>query len=1315
VKQGPIGTNNRQAWKFAWPRDTPVQPPPGFDLRPGQIAVNRNYVDFSIAALGGGGGPSVPIRWVEVSDTPPAAQFGGKLWYDSTTGNTYVWFDDGTSAAWVQMAPGVPGETVPPATDTILGVITEPLPDGRQYARTWDAAGFWTWVEVQATPLDFGDGLTVDRTQTPNIVNLQPATDFSIGGLKEPPQTAPDAKDYVRRFNPAIAEGWEWAETAASAPYHFTTGLSFDDATREVSLDPAGPTNMGGVIVPPRDATTQALSIDMGNEALGDPATGELRAPPATDTLLGALCEPPQDGLSYARRYDAALVPPAWAWEPTVAAGLQITSVIPDKCLIDAVAADITVNAYGSEFTPTCVIMIDGVAAPTQPDTESHLTFTLDPGLHPAYHAATITVEDPAVPEIGAGGEQFEFILQATDVLSLTFINPNEAVWGPGIAPITVEAHGSQFTPTTVVLWDGVAVPTVQISNTELHFTVDATIETAARTAVVTVADGAVGLFDASFYFRDARVAGPTPDHAGVVFVPARTVGQGLTLEDDGGLYLRIATDQHLGGMLEPSERDVPHARVVDSVTGLGGWEEVTDGMEEPPISPTTIWGRSSGGRRGWLEIEHTPAMEEPPASPVALWGRTSAGARGWLEVPTFDHLTGFVEKIGDTMQGFLTLHAQPVNPFHAATKDYVDLSEPQEAPHDGKYYARSDGQWVEIDPTTSGIEEPPANPVAIWGRSSAGARGWLEVPTYDDLDGFVNKIGDTMTGKLTLDGPPVNPNHAATKDYVDLSEPQEAPYNGKAYARQDGQWVEIEPSGGGIEEPPMQPVAVWGRTPDRGWVEVPTFDDVNGFVSKIGDTMTGALNLRDDSGGLFIPTQPAHAINLDFADLTYLKDAPSDGKQYAREEGAWVEIEETGDTIEEPPMNPVALWGRSSGGARGWIEIPEAVLDSMDEPPMSPVAIWGRSSGGARGWIALDTSGVRVAGDTVDELGVVYVPDKRGLQIGPDGALTARIATDLDHGVILDAPATPQTPDATYVRKFGQWVENTAAQGLTPVGRSPVNGLDSGYDDVLKAQTIWVPLATDKLAGSIVEPPVDGKQYVRVNDAMAGVAWVESLAAGVSIADTAPDPATATPGALWFESDTGALFVFYDDGDSQQWVETGAGAAGGITDAPVDGTPYSRQDAGWVPASSSALTEAPIDGKQYARKDAAWDEVITSAVTVGDAPPATPKQGDLWFDSASLNTFIWYEDATSSQWVQTSPGAGGGSSTDLTGYATEVWVQDQIANAVIDAQAFVTAAASKAKGHDTDLCQQALKAVEGLSMTVKRLERRVKTLEARR
>lgn len=46
-------------------------------------------------------------------------------------------------------------------------------------------------------------------------------------------------------------------------------------------------------------------------------------------------------------------------------------------------------------------------------------------------------------------------------------------------------------------------------------------------------------------------------------------------------------------------------------------------------------------------------------------WAVDSAGGGG----------AGFVLKAGDTMTGFLTLSADPVQPLHAATKQYVDAT----------------------------------------------------------------------------------------------------------------------------------------------------------------------------------------------------------------------------------------------------------------------------------------------------------------------------------------------------------------------------------------------------------------------------------------------------------------------------------------------------------------------------------------------------------------------------------------------------------------------------------------------------------------
>jgi len=44
------------------------------------------------------------------------------------------------------------------------------------------------------------------------------------------------------------------------------------------------------------------------------------------------------------------------------------------------------------------------------------------------------------------------------------------------------------------------------------------------------------------------------------------------------------------------------------------------------------------------------------------------------------------------------------------------------------------------------------------------------------------------------------------------------------------------------------------------------------------------------------------------------------------------------------------------------------------------------------------------------------------------------------------------------------------------------------------------------------------------------------------------------------------------------------------------------------------------------------------ATVTTSDTAPTNPNNGDMWFDSSVGKTFIWYDDGTSTQWVQMSP-----------------------------------------------------------------------------
>lgn len=97
--------------------------------------------------------------------------------------------------------------------------------------------------------------------------------------------------------------------------------------------------------------------------------------------------------------------------------------------------------------------------------------------------------------------------------------------------------------------------------------------------------------------------------------------------------------------------------------------------------------------------------------------------------------------------------------------------------------------------------------------------------------------------------------------------------------------------------------------------------------------------------------------------------------------------------------------------------------------------------------------------------------------------------------------------------------------------------------------------------------------------------------ASAMLIADTPPPG--AFPGQVWWDSNNGKQYVWYVDGTSQQWVQISGGGGG---------------------------------------------SAISSIVPVSDVPPADPSQGMLWFDSANGALFIYYDDGTSTQWVEVGP-----------------------------------------------------------------------------
>ena len=70
----------------------------------------------------------------------------------------------------------------------------------------------------------------------------------------------------------------------------------------------------------------------------------------------------------------------------------------------------------------------------------------------------------------------------------------------------------------------------------------------------------------------------------------------------------------------------------------------------------------------------------------------------------------------------------------------------------------------------------------------------------------------------------------------------------------------------------------------------------------------------------------------------------------------------------------------------------------------------------------------------------------------------------------------------------------------------------------------------------------------------------------------------------------------------------------------------------------------------------AAGPTLSPATVTTSDTTPSNPSNGDMWFDSSVGKTFIWYDDGTSTQWIQMNPntqsGPAGADGSSVTAYA---------------------------------------------------------------
>lgn len=100
------------------------------------------------AGAGGGGGSGFTFS----QDAMPTATAIGNTWYQTSTGDSFVWTNDGNSTQWVQFAPGSGG-----GGGSGFTYVQETAPTPSKVGDTWfdlstAATGGTSWVAVEESP-----------------------------------------------------------------------------------------------------------------------------------------------------------------------------------------------------------------------------------------------------------------------------------------------------------------------------------------------------------------------------------------------------------------------------------------------------------------------------------------------------------------------------------------------------------------------------------------------------------------------------------------------------------------------------------------------------------------------------------------------------------------------------------------------------------------------------------------------------------------------------------------------------------------------------------------------------------------------------------------------------------------------------------------------------------------------------------------------------------------------------------------------------------------------------------------------------------
>ena len=400
------------------------------------------------------------------------------------------------------------------------------------------------------------------------------------------------------------------------------------------------------------------------------------------------------------------------------------------------------------------------------------------------------------------------------------------------------------------------------------------------------------------------------------------------------------------------------------------------------------------------------------------------------------------------------------------------------------------------------------------------------------------------------------------------------------------GQWVSASNRVGGFSGVGIGSTTV---NPESGYISNyigTSFQDLNivgAGISIVGYGVTAVLDFSSLSAGganVSISTDPPTGPRT--GDLWWDSDVGELYIYYADDDSnQWVETSGGSETVtisDDAPLNPNSgdLWWESDtgrlkiyyddGDSQQWIDSNGGLLDDISTP-------WNRSSVGLH---------------TLSNVGIGTT--------NPLAPVTSANTAVLAAGIVTAYKFYGDGTNLIGVGAGGTWaVDSIGIHTTKNVGIGTT--AKSGYALYVEGDMRATGIVTFG-PNSITVDGINNEIHVGTGVTIYGNTGIISATylygdasnliniqgANVSISDTAPS--SPTSGDLWWESDSGDLKIYYNDGGSAQWV-----------------------------SANSADT----------------------LVAISQTAPSSPLSGDLWWDSESGNLHVYYEDTNTAQWVTAS------------------------------------------------------------------------------